>query len=168
MFKDNAAKMVVVVTSRGSDVHYNVENWFFYNNVLTVITKEGRYGYADFIEYRIIKRDDDIAKTLRQYQTEIADWAFGNFGPEPAMNQIVGLAEEVGELARAVLKKERGIRGSDGEWHEEIEKEIGDVAISLLMVCNSVGVNFEEMLRERWEHVKARSVNHDPINGDSK
>lgn len=89
-------------------------------------------------------------------QAEVHDWSVRNFGETPQALVTLGLAEEVGELCRAVLKREQRIRGTYQEWSAEIEKELGDCIIKLLDVAAYEGVSLAEVARKRWASVSQR------------
>ncbi len=74
--------------------------------------------------------------TLADLQAEVGEWAERNFAPYPSYYPLLGLVEEVGELAGAHLKELEGIRG-DAAFHEAKAKDaIGDVVIFLANYCN--------------------------------
>ena len=89
-------------------------------------------------------------------QAEIHAWSVQNFGESPQTIVTLGLAEEVGELCRAVLKREQGIRGSTEEWTAEIHKELGDCVIKLLDIAAYEGVDLAEVACSRWAVVSRR------------
>lgn len=99
---------------------------------------------------------------LDAYQSEVWEWAQENFGDTSArggdvVSATLGLAEETGELCRAVLKQHQGIRGSWEEWQEEIGKELGDVFIKVFDVASRAGINVSEVLEKRWYTISQRN-----------
>jgi hypothetical protein len=66
------------------------------------------------------------------------------------------MAEEAGEVARCVLKRSQGVRGTAEHWTEELKKEIGDVVITAYALCAHEGFDLEEVVKSRWEVVGAR------------
>lgn len=89
-------------------------------------------------------------------QAEVHAWSVRNFGECPQVTITLGLAEEVGELCRAVLKRHQNIRGTAEEWSEEIRKELGDCVIKLLDIAAYEDVNLTEVARKRWADVSQR------------
>lgn len=77
--------------------------------------------------------------------------------------QALNVAEEAGELCRAVLKRAQGIRGTREEWEGEIRKEIGDVILSAGHVAHIMNWDLGELVQERWNEVKTRNFNVDQI-----
>jgi len=69
-----------------------------------------------------------MLEILQTLQNEQAVWSEKNFGEQPPTAPLLGLIEEVGELAHAVLKRNQGIR--TGENHiEQMKDAIGDIVI---------------------------------------
>ena len=61
---------------------------------------------------------------------------------------MLGLAEEVGEIARIGLKTEQGIRGFDKPLDEnpELMMEIGDLVMFLCHLCNKLNISLEKCI----------------------
>lgn len=74
--------------------------------------------------------------TLREIQREVRDWTKANFDTSIEYHPLLGLVEEVGELAHAVLKSEQGIRGTIEEHEAAAQDAIGDATIYLLDLAN--------------------------------
>jgi NTP pyrophosphatase (non-canonical NTP hydrolase) len=96
-------------------------------------------------------------------QSEMLQWVTHNFPGHSPLENTTGLAEEAGELCRAVLKLERGIRGTREEWLAEIKKEIGDVIICCIFIANDYGVDWAQALQERWRVIEQRDWQRDKI-----
>lgn len=92
---------------------------------------------------------------LRQFQYDVDDWHKANF-PQEADESTLVLVEEVGELARAVIKGRQNVRGGQDRWREEKAKEAGDVLISLLAFCNQNGIDLAAATTVRWKTVGNR------------
>lgn len=99
---------------------------------------------------------------IRVLQTKINDWVVRNFD-NSELTAVVGMVEEVGELCRAVVKMEQGIRGSRDEWFAEIRKEAGDVFIKLCDVARFYGFDLADAIHERWAKVGQRDWKANPI-----
>lgn len=98
---------------------------------------------------------------LRKLQYEQAKWAQQNFGDQPSWQPLLGLVEEVGELAHAHLKHAQGIRNHEG--HEALAKDaVGDIMIFLASYCSRRGWDLESIAEETWERVKQRDWRADP------
>ena len=94
---------------------------------------------------------------------DVAAWADHNFPTETPETVVLGLAEEVGEMCRAALKRYQGIRGSRAEWDVEIRKESGDVFIKLVHVAHVHGFDLLSAIQSRWGDVSQRDWRANPI-----
>lgn len=92
-------------------------------------------------------------------------WQVKNFGEQPASRMLMGVVEEVGELAHAQLKMEQGIRGSAAE-HEATGKDaVGDILVYLANYCSMKGWSMQEAIEETWAAVSKRDWKLFPKNG---
>jgi NTP pyrophosphatase (non-canonical NTP hydrolase) len=82
---------------------------------------------------------------------------------EGTTEQALGLAEEAGEVCRAVLKRIHGTRGTTEQWTAEIRKEAGDVVLVLLGLASYEGFSLAQAVVDRWAETEHRDPNHDPI-----
>lgn len=96
-------------------------------------------------------------------QSDVTDWQRANFNQLGVAWTTLGLVEEVGELARALLKREEGIRGSYDEWSEEVRKELGDIFIKLLDVAQTLDYDLPTVAMLRWMVVRERNFRANPI-----
>lgn len=75
------------------------------------------------------------------------EWVARNFPEQrldtPVDESLIGVIEEVGELAHAHLKAAQGIRGSEEEHIKNAKDAIGDITIYLLGVISFMGGGFE-------------------------
>jgi len=94
--------------------------------------------------------------TIAEMQNEVAPWVGSNFPNDTVETATLGVTEEAGELARAVLKRYQGIRGTFEEWTEEMRKELGDVFIKLCHVASLAGIDLEYAIADRWNEVRHR------------
>lgn len=93
-------------------------------------------------------------------------WVERNFPQQLAYQPLLGLVEEVGELAHAHLKSEQGIRGFAGVDPSEAKVDaVGDIFIYLMSYCNASGIDLEEAIWTTWRRVAARDWVTDPVKG---
>lgn len=93
--------------------------------------------------------------TLSELQVQVGAWAKRNFGPQAPYRPLLGVAEEVGELAHAQLKLEQGIRV--GENHKEaIQDAVGDIVIFLADYCERSNISLAGCVENAWNEVKKR------------
>lgn len=103
---------------------------------------------------------------LSDFQGEHAEWLRHNFPDQKPHDALLGLAEEVGELAHAHLKYEQGIRGYDkDQYRVEAADAIGDVMIYLASYCTTNGFDLRDCLDDAWWEVKRRDWRSDPETG---
>ena len=94
---------------------------------------------------------------VRTWQHRVVSWHVSVFGPPRQQWTALLLAEEVGELCRATLKREQGIRGSDAKWAEEQKKEAADVFIGLCSFAEACGFDLEAAIGTRWQDIRSRT-----------
>lgn len=93
--------------------------------------------------------------TLDMIQQQQKTWKEYNFPNNTDIDQFLGIVEEVGELAHAILKLRQGIRLT--EDHRAGERDaIGDIAIFLLGYCNDNNISLMEIIKETWSTVAPR------------
>jgi len=99
---------------------------------------------------------------IRDLQGEVNAWVEHNFGHGNELATVGGLAEEVGEVMRAAVKRSQGIRGTRAEWDAELRKETADVFIKLCDVASFYGFELADAVTERWAVVSARDWKANP------
>jgi NTP pyrophosphatase (non-canonical NTP hydrolase) len=100
--------------------------------------------------------------TLKDYQIYIEELCKEKgFDKNSDVEKMLYLTEEVGELAKAIRKKNKlFIEGSDDQWN--LEEELVDVFNYLLDIANHHNVDFEQAFRKKnainevrkWEYKK--------------
>lgn len=106
--------------------------------------------------------------TFRDIERAVTAWATYNFPAATADQQLLGVVEELGELAHAVLKSQQGIRGYSEEDTAEAQDAVGDLLIFLINFCNLNGWNVLNILRDTWDEVRERDWVKWPMNGVDK
>jgi NTP pyrophosphatase (non-canonical NTP hydrolase) len=101
---------------------------------------------------------------LREFESENRKWLGHNFPNSTAGDQFLGVVEEVGEAAHAILKQNQGIRGKLHE--EELNEAVGDILIFLTSFCNKMGWSISEILESTWEIVVKRDWVSNPETGE--
>jgi NTP pyrophosphatase (non-canonical NTP hydrolase) len=101
--------------------------------------------------------------TIAEMQAEHSRWLSHNFPHQRNHEPLLGLMEEVGELAHAHLKSAQGIREIDAEL-DKVDA-IGDIFIYLMSYCNSNGVDLEKAIAVTWDRVRTRDWQADPKKG---
>lgn len=107
--------------------------------------------------------------TLSQLQEEQAAWAQRNFPDSMVkgdfMWQLLGIVEEVGELAHAGLKHHQDIRGSKDKHLNDMKDAVADAIIFMAGLCTTMGFDMEEVVSDTWEMVRKRDWLADKVNG---
>jgi NTP pyrophosphatase (non-canonical NTP hydrolase) len=109
-----------------------------------------------------------MALTFSKLQEEQAKWELHNFGPQPAHHSFLGMVEELGELAHAILKGEQSIRGTPEEHEAAAKDAIGDMTVFAASLCNKRGWDYQKVMEDTWADVKVRDWKKFPMNGLSK
>lgn len=102
--------------------------------------------------------------TFKKFQKECKQWGRKNFGKQDPILMFLGVAEEVGELAHALLKSKQGIRVNQD--HETAKKDaVGDTIVYLAQFCNESGLDLQEIVETTWAGVKKRNWKRNKIDG---
>lgn len=73
---------------------------------------------------------------LSKLQVQLHDWRLLNFPNTTADIQLMGMMEELGELAHCNIKAREGIRGTLVEHEAREQDAIGDILIFLAGYCS--------------------------------
>lgn len=122
----------------------------------------------------MLKRDREMLGLdwLDKKQEESGEYVERSWPGETIMHAALGLAEEgtelllayrVGQMTRAVLKREHGTRGTRDEWTAEIRKESADLLLVLLDIARREDFSLARALIDRQAEIEARSLDHDPV-----
>lgn len=91
--------------------------------------------------------------SLQDLQLEHAAWIRTMYPGQPPIIPAMGLAEEGGELAQAVSKREQcriwgnEARYANVDWNAKLIDAVGDCAIYVCSLCNAVNWDFQEIVR---------------------
>lgn len=101
---------------------------------------------------------------IRQLQQEHFRWQKKNFDNVVVEDMILGVVEELGELAHSILKEKQKVRMH--EDHEEKAKDaVGDIFIFLTGVCNRKGWDLQTIIEDVWKEVSSRDWRQFPNDG---
>lgn len=109
---------------------------------------------------------DNKDLTFAKLQEEQRPWVKHNFPGRKPYFPLLGLMEELGELAHAHLKAEQGIRGTKDELTEKAKDAIGDVIVFLADYCSANEYDLQEIIEEVWGRVKKRDWKEHPNDAD--
>jgi len=96
-------------------------------------------------------------------QRRVAELSGARFPLMTTETEVMALAEEVGEVARAALKRWHGVRGSREAWTAALRQEIAQVVVVALRLAALEGFNLAEAVNAEIEAWAARDPNHDPV-----
>lgn len=85
-------------------------------------------------------------------------------GQDPVLRQVAALTEEVGEIARAVLKRSHASRSADGthkgktadEWTENLAVEVGQALGVLLGLAHQEGMDLDGRMADTLDALRRR------------
>lgn len=101
---------------------------------------------------------------MTRFQIAVATWSKKNFPKQERYHPLLGLIEEVGELAHAHLKREQRIRTRKSHIDQKCDA-IGDIVIYLADYCARNNLDLEGCVRDAWEKVEKRDWVGDPEEG---
>ena len=102
---------------------------------------------------------------LKQLQTEAAEWRGHNFPDYTAEDQLLGMVEEMGELAHAFLKNKQQIRGDEAEHLAAMMDALGDWVIYATGFATALDLDLEVCVELAWEQVRQRDWVLNPQDG---
>jgi NTP pyrophosphatase (non-canonical NTP hydrolase) len=106
--------------------------------------------------------------SLSTWQREHQTWQDRNFpDTQSAVLSFIGMVEEMGEIAHALLKHQQGIRGLSEAVtvNDKIVDGHCDLIIFSFGLANAIGYSLEPELKATWHKVKARDWVKDPERG---
>ena len=103
---------------------------------------------------------------IEAWQDEHRMWLRHNFPDQDPYEPLLGLMEEVGELAHAHLKHKQGIRGLAGLEAQAAKIDaVGDIFVYLMSYCNANDIDLETAITDTWAQVRERDWQADPTKG---
>ncbi len=106
----------------------------------------------------------NLRAELTYLQNEIKEWKTRNFPNSPAVEQLIGVMEELGELSHAYLKKAQGIRVNEAHV-EKMQDAVGDITVFLINFCNEMGFSYANSVMTAWGEVRQRDWQKNKTDG---
>ena len=100
---------------------------------------------------------------LDDLQDEVAEWSRRNFPNNTPIEPLLGLMEELGELAHAHLKGQQGIRHTADEIEYKKRDALGDLIIQACDYASRGGFHLSDAVLEAWEQVRKRDWLSNPM-----
>lgn len=91
---------------------------------------------------------------IQKYIQEVLEYR--GFADQALEYEFGMLVEEIGELAKALRQSGGGFKAADSDDFK-VRHEAADVFWMLACVCNRLGIDLEQALREKEEHNKTRT-----------
>lgn len=101
---------------------------------------------------------------IKQLQAEHKEWEEKNFGKQPPTTGFMGMVEEIGELAHAMLKSQQKIRMNENHSAKIIDA-VGDIFVYMMGFCNASDLDLETVIMNVWSKVKLRNWKINPETG---
>lgn len=90
-------------------------------------------------------------------------WKQYNFGGTEVADMMLGMSEEVGEMAHWYLKGKQGIRGiTTSQAKEKMADAFADTVIFGIQAMSGIGLNAEDILEKVLVEVLARDWKNNP------
>ena len=96
------------------------------------------------------------------------EWALKNFPDSTPDHALIGMVEEVGELAHAHLKQIQKIRGTYEEHRAQKADAIGDILMYLLHYATLERFDMDSLVQKVWEDINKRDWLRNRVDGVSK
>jgi NTP pyrophosphatase (non-canonical NTP hydrolase) len=113
--------------------------------------------------------------TFADLQSQSNEWRDKNFTINndsllqtiAGLEQLLGMVEEVGEIAHAELKRLQGIRGfhADDVYYPAISDGVGDLLLFTAGYCTRRNLNMQDCAEHTWAQVKNRDWKANPQDG---
>lgn len=108
-----------------------------------------------------------MVQGLEEIQSRVGYWSQLNFGdqtskatgvPLGSLAPLMGVAEELGELFHATLKRHQGIRGFDNDetFIAARNDAVADILVYLCDYASREGFSLLEALNETWDRVVSK------------
>lgn len=92
----------------------------------------------------------DIQEYVKELEIE------RGFQDESILQKSLLLGEEVGELYKAIRKKDKVTKVDNNSKFSSVDEEFADIIIVLCTIANRLGINLEQAFREKEEINKKR------------
>ena len=130
------------IKNNARESHFNPMRSYVYNKTLAAFQSE-RETESAFVKGKTnIAPPEDRFERIRQWATKRNLYVQGD-----RKTQLVKLAEEMGEVARAIIKEDQ----------PAIQDGIGDMVVVLTNLANLSGFLIEDCIDSAWDEIKDRT-----------
>jgi len=107
---------------------------------------------------------------LASFSREHRRWLTYNFPDQTVEQGLMGVIEEVGEIAHVLLKHQQGIREFKDPQDAKLAiiDGVGDLVIFLDGFCHTMNIDLCDAIARTWEQVRKRDWQQYPTDGLNK
>jgi NTP pyrophosphatase (non-canonical NTP hydrolase) len=134
-------KLITVILNNARESMYRTTSCYIYNKILFEKTKEKENYNSKLIELPNLDNPSNVYDLIRQWASDRGIYTSGD-----SKTQYTKLCEESGELARAILKKDRA----------ELIDAIGDMVVVLTNLAALEGLKIEDCVTSAYDVIKSR------------
>lgn len=102
-----------------------------------------------------ILKNNPTLKDIQEYVKELE--VERGFQDENVLQKCLLLGEEIGELYKAIRKKDKVTKVASNSKFSSVDEEFADIIIVMCTIANRLGINLEQAFREKEELNKNRS-----------
>lgn len=102
-----------------------------------------------------ILKNNPTLKDIQEYVKELE--VERGFQDENVLQKCLLLGEEIGELYKAIRKKDKVTKVDSNSKFSSVDEEFADIIIVMCTIANRLGINLEQAFREKEELNKNRS-----------
>lgn len=146
--------------------------WYWkrrYRDLLESYTKLNSLNQKLFSQLQEMKHEK--VGFFRDVQGRVEEWSNKNFGAkygvDVAVDKLLGVGEETGELMHSILKMRQGIRGSTEKHTREGMDAVGDIVIYLADFCARMGWSLDDCIYNALQEVLGRDWQGNPETGQN-
>lgn len=133
--------LIKVITENARESMYRTTSCYIYNKVLFEETQDNSTSSSKVIDLPGLDNPPNVYDLIRQWATDRGIYKSGD-----SKTQFVKLQEEAGELARAILKKDRA----------ELIDAIGDMVVVLTNLAALEDLDIEDCITSAYDVIKSR------------
>lgn len=133
--------LIKVITENARESMYRNTSCYIYNKVLFEETQDNSTSGSEVIDLPSLDNPPNVYDLIRQWATDRGIYRSGD-----SKTQFIKLQEEAGELARAILKKDRA----------ELIDAIGDMVVVLTNLAALEDLDIEDCIVSAYDVIKSR------------
>lgn len=120
-------------------------------------------GLADAVDADFACREQVAGMFPAELQGRAYDEARNRWPDMTVLTEGLSLAEEAGEVCRAILKRHHGTRGPAEGWSAQLRQELAQVVAQCFVLAALEGFTLWKAVVQEHLAWCERDVNHDPV-----